>query len=317
MRRREFIGLMGAAVLSWPRVAISQQVGKVPTIGFLGTVTQSEWPVEAFDKRLRELGWIEGRTITIEYRWAEGREERITEFVAEFVRSKVDVIVTGGNAVSAAKQATSTIPIVFAVAADALGSGFVDSLARPGGNVTGLTLQSPELVGKRLNLLREVLPGRRRLAVMANVGYPAAKQELAQVEATAGALGFEVAPVEIRRTEDVAPAFETLKSQIDALYVVADALISANHSRIITSASGCRRSSHAIMPKRVRSCPMDQNSQLYSGAPLSMWTRFCAGPSPAISQSSSRLNSIPSSISPPRGRSGSKCHTTSSCWPTR
>src|SRR5215471_21696170 len=170
MRRREFITVLSGAVLSWPRVAISQQARKVPTIGFLGTVTKSVWPVEEFDKRLRELGWIEGRTITIEYRWAEGREERITEFVAEFVRSKVDVIVTGGNAVSAAKQATSTIPIVFAVAADALGSGFVDSLARAGGNLTGLTLSSPELVGKRLNLLREVLPGRRRLAVMANVG---------------------------------------------------------------------------------------------------------------------------------------------------
>ncbi len=113
MRRREFIRLIGVAVLSWPRVAIGQQAGKAPTIGFLGTVTQSAWPVEAFDKRLRELGWIEGRTITIQYRWAEGRDERITEFVAEFVRSKVDVIVTGGNAVSAAKQATSTIPIRF------------------------------------------------------------------------------------------------------------------------------------------------------------------------------------------------------------
>jgi len=236
MRRREFIKVIAGSAAAWPLGVRAQQPGKLPTIGFLGTVTQSEWPVEAFDKRLRELGWIEGRTITIEYRWAEGRDERITEFVAEFVRSKVDVIVTGGNAVSAAKQATSTIPIVFAVAADALGSGFVDSLARPGGNVTGLTLQSPELVGRRLNLLREVLPSRHRLAVLANVGYPAAKQELAQVEATAGALGFEVAPVEIRRTEDVAPAFETLKSQIDALYVVADALISANHSRIITFA---------------------------------------------------------------------------------
>ena len=235
MRRREFISVLAGSA-AWPLAARAQQPGKLPTIGFLGTVTQSEWPVEAFDKRLRELDWIEGRTITIEYRWAEGRDERITEFVAEFVRSKVDVLVTGGNAVSAAKQATSTIPIVFAVAADALGSGFVDSLARPGGNVTGLTLQSPELVGRRLNLLREVLPGRHRLAVMANVGYPAAKQELAEVEATAGALGFEVAPVEIRRTEDVAPAFEMLKSQIDALYVVADALISANHNRIITFA---------------------------------------------------------------------------------
>src|SRR5689334_5613 len=140
MRRREFIRLIGGVVLSWPCGAIGQQAGKVPTIGFLGTPAQSGWPVEAFDKRLRELGWIEGRTITIQYRWAEGRDERMTEFVAEFVRSRVDIIVTGGNAVSVAKQATSTIPIVFAVAVDPLGSGFVDSLARPGGNVTGLSL---------------------------------------------------------------------------------------------------------------------------------------------------------------------------------
>ena len=126
MKRREFITMIGGAAATWPLAAHAQQPGKLQTIGFLGTVTQPEWPVEAFDKRLRELGWIEGRTITIEYRWAEGRDERITEFVAEFVRSKVDVIVTGGNAVSAAKQATSSIPIVFAVAADALRSGFVD-----------------------------------------------------------------------------------------------------------------------------------------------------------------------------------------------
>lgn len=241
MRRREFISLLGSGAATWPLAARAQQpAGKLPTIGFLGTVAKSAWPVEVFDKRLRELGWIEGRTITIEYRWAEGREERITEFVAEFVRSKVDVIVTGGNAVSAAKQATSTIPIVFAVAGDALGSGFVDSLARPGGNVTGLTLQSPELVGKRLNLLREVLPGRRRLAVMANVGYPAAKQELAQVEAAAGALGFEVVALEITRPEDIAPAFDGIKDRADALYVAIDALLTSNGIRISTLALGAR-----------------------------------------------------------------------------
>ena len=114
------------------------------------------------------------------------------------------------------------------MAGDALGSGFVDSLARPGGNVTGLTLQSPELVGKRLNLLRKVLPGRRRLAVMANVGYPAAKQELAQVEAVAGALGFEVVALEITRPEDIAPAFDGIKDRADVLYVAIDALLTSN-----------------------------------------------------------------------------------------
>jgi putative tryptophan/tyrosine transport system substrate-binding protein len=137
MRRRDFIAGIAGSAAAWPLVARAQQSAKPPTIGFLGTVTQSAWPVEAFKQRLRELGWIEGRNITIEYRWAEGRSERIIEFAAEFVRSKVDVIVTGGNAVAAAKQATAVIPIVFAVAVDPVGSGFVDSLSRPGGSPTG------------------------------------------------------------------------------------------------------------------------------------------------------------------------------------
>jgi putative tryptophan/tyrosine transport system substrate-binding protein len=142
--------------------------------------------------------------------------------------------------VSVAKQATSTIPIVFAVAVDPLGSGFVDSLARPGANVTGLSLQSPELAGKRLNLLREVLPNRRRLAVMANVGYPAAKQDLAQVEAAASALGLEVVRSEIMRAEDITPAFDRIKDRVDALYVVDDALVNSNATRISTLALGAR-----------------------------------------------------------------------------
>src|SRR5215471_5085090 len=298
MRRREFVGLLGGAA-AWPVAARAQQPGKLPTIGFLGTVTQSEWPVEAFDKRLRELGWIEGRTITIDYRWAEGRDERITEFVAEFVRSKVDVIVTGGNAISAAKQATSTIPIVFAVAADALGSGFVDSLARPGGNVTGLTLQSPEIVGKRLNLLREVLPGRRRLAVMANVGYPAAKKELAQVEAAAGSLGFEVVALEITRPEDIAPAFDGIKGRVDVLYVAIDALVNlmVPVSTRWLWALDCRRCSvPATAPEQAFCSAMDQAIQACFGVPPSWSIRFCAGPSPATSLWRSRPNSSSSSI---------------------
>jgi putative ABC transport system substrate-binding protein len=240
MRRREFITLLGGAVAAWPLAARAQQGAKLPTIGFLGTVTQSAWPVEAFKQRMRELGWIEGRNITIEYRWAEGRSERIIEFVAEFVRSKVDVIVTGGNAVSAARHATAVIPIVFAVAVDPVGSGFIDSLSRPGGNVTGLSLQGPDLAGKRLGLLREVIPDRRRLAIMVNVGYPAAKQELAQVQAAAGALSFESVVLEIRRAEDIAPAFDRLNERAESLYVVTDALVESNWVRINTFALGAR-----------------------------------------------------------------------------
>jgi putative tryptophan/tyrosine transport system substrate-binding protein len=152
----------------------------------------------AFAERLRQLGWIEGRTIVIEYRWSEGRPERVAEVAGEFVRQKVDVIITYGGAVAAFKQATRDIPIVFAIALDPVGIGLVDSLSRPGGNVTGLSLQLTDLAGKRLELLRE-------------------------------ALG-------IRRTEDIAPAFEALK--VDALYVVDNALATANRTPIIALAVG-------------------------------------------------------------------------------
>jgi putative tryptophan/tyrosine transport system substrate-binding protein len=224
MRRREFITLLGGATV-WPLPLRAQQ--RRPVIGFLGTVAQPMWvkPVAAFEDQLREHGWIDGRTIKIIYRWAEGRPERFAEIATEFVNSNVDVIVTGGNAVSAVRQATSTIPIVFALAVDPVGSGFVNSLSRPGGNVTGLSLQGPDLAGKRLELLRELAPGRRRLAILVNVGYPAAKEELAQVQTAARALGLESAVLEIRRAEDIAPAFDGAKGRADALYVVGDALV--------------------------------------------------------------------------------------------
>src|SRR5215470_6401168 len=210
--RREFIALFGAAA-AWPLAARAQQPAKLPTIWFLGGTTPETWSrfVAAFVHRLRELGWIEGRTIAIEYRWAEGRGERFAEIAAEFVRLKVDVIVTVGGAVLAAKQATSVIPIVFAVAADPVSSGLVGSLARPGGNVTGLSLQQTDAAGKRLELLREVLPDFRRLAIMANVGYPAAVLDMNEVQVAARKLGLEVVDkLEIRKAEDVAPAFDAL-----------------------------------------------------------------------------------------------------------
>jgi putative ABC transport system substrate-binding protein len=169
--RRELLAALGGAAAAWPLAARAQQAGKLPTIGFLGQNTrlaQSQW-TEAFVQRLRELGWIEGRTVAIEYRWAEGRSERYSELAAELVRLKVDVIVTGGAPAVAAKNATSTIPIVFPVDNDPVGIGLVASLARPGGNVTGLSNQASDLDAKRIELLREVVPGLRRLAIMANV----------------------------------------------------------------------------------------------------------------------------------------------------
>jgi putative ABC transport system substrate-binding protein len=240
LQRRAFLALLAGAA-AWPLAARAQQ-RKLPTIGFLGSTTpsaMSQW-VAAFLQRLRELGWIEGRTIAIEYRWADGRGERFAEIAAEFVRLKVDVIVTAGGAVLATKQATSHIPIVFAVASDPVGSGLVASLARPGGNVTGLSLQLPDLAGKRLELLREVVPGLSRFAIMANVGYPAAVLEMSEVQAAARTLGHDVARLEVRRAADIAPAFDTLKGSVQALYVAADPLVTANRIRINTLALGAR-----------------------------------------------------------------------------
>jgi putative ABC transport system substrate-binding protein len=155
-------------------------------------------------RRLRELGWIEGRNVAIEYRWAEGREERYAEMAAELVRRKVDVIVTSGSATLAAKQTTSVIPIVFALAADPVGAGLVASLAQPGGNATGLSVQNTETASKRLELLREVLPNLRRLAIMANVGNRAAVLEMREVQAAARTLGLKIDTSEIERAEDIA-----------------------------------------------------------------------------------------------------------------
>ena len=242
MRRRDFIaGTAGSA--AWLLDARAQLPGKLPTIGFLGSATPAAWGpyVAAFTQRVRELGWIEGRTVAIEYRWAEGRSERFAEIAAEFVRLKVDVIVTQATpAVLAAKQATSVIPIVFAAVADPVGSGLVASLARPGGNITGVSIQATDLAGKRLELLREVVPGLRRLAIMVNVGAHGAVLEMGEAQAAARTIGVEVATFEIRRAEDVAPAFEALKGRTEALYIASDPLVLANRVRISTLALGAR-----------------------------------------------------------------------------
>ena len=240
--RRKFLGVLGSAAATWPFAASAQQAGKRLTVGFLGPTSASSWAswTAAFEQRLRELGWNEGSTIAIEYRWAEGRSERHREIAAELVRLKVDVIVTAGNVVIAAKQETSAIPIVFAIGADPVGAGLVASLARPGGNVTGLSVQRTDTAGKRLEILREVLPGLRRLAVLANVGFPDSVRELGEVEATARTFGFAVSKLEIRRAEDVAPAFDALKGGADALYVCSDALVNINRIRINTLALTAR-----------------------------------------------------------------------------
>lgn len=240
MRRREFIKVAAGTAIAWPLTARSQQSNKLPIIGFLGPNTPSaaaEW-VAAFVQRLRELGWTEGRTVKIEYRWVEGNASRFTEIANEFVKLNVNVVVTSGTpAVKALQQATKVIPIVFATAGDPVTSGLVASLARPGGNTTGLATLGDEVVGKRLSLLREVVPRLGRLAIMGNVTNDFTVLEIVQTRAVASALGFDVVAFEIRRAQDIADAFKVLRSRADALYVCTDAaLIHTNRIQINTLA---------------------------------------------------------------------------------
>jgi putative ABC transport system substrate-binding protein len=242
MRRREFISLLGGAA-AWPLAARAQQSGKLLTIGFLGSTMPSVegQRLAAFVQRLRELGWMEGRNVAIEVRWAEGRSERFAEIAAEFVRLKVDVIVTVATPLTlAAKQATSVIPIVFVAVSDPVGTGLVASLARPGGNITGLADQISDTAGKKLEFLREVVSDLRRLAIMANVGNPASVLEMGEAQAAARKLGLEVTTSEIRRIDDIAPALEALRQRADALYLCPDPLMGTNRTRINILAVGAR-----------------------------------------------------------------------------
>jgi ABC-type uncharacterized transport system substrate-binding protein len=235
MNRRAVILLAGGAA-AWPLAARAQQAAKLPVVGFLGANSPSAQNQfnAAFENRLRELGWMDGRTVRIEYRWAEGRASRYSEIAAEFVSRKVDVIVTAGSGAFAVKRATSVIPVVFIAAADPVSSGIVKSLARPGGNITGLSQQSSDLVGKRLELLREVVPGLSRLAILANLGNPGLKVETAEVQEAARTLGLDVATLEIHSASDIVPALQALQGHADGLYVCGDPLITSNRVRINT-----------------------------------------------------------------------------------
>jgi putative tryptophan/tyrosine transport system substrate-binding protein len=211
MRRREFVTLIVGSVAMWPVTTPAQQTGKLPIVGFLGASASGMAPwTAAFVARMRELGWVEGRTIAMEYRWSEGRPERYAEIAAEFVRLNVDVILTVGSAVPIVRQATTSIPIVFAAAIDPVGSGLVASLAKPGGNATGLSIQANELAGKRLELLREAIPQLRRLAILFNADNTQPVLEMGETQAEARRLGLEIAPLAIRRADDIEPAFQSL-----------------------------------------------------------------------------------------------------------
>jgi putative ABC transport system substrate-binding protein len=242
IKRREFITLLGGAAAAWP-LAAGAQSGRMPTIGFLGPASPSVASnlVAAFVNRLRELGWIEGQHLIIEYRWAQGRSERYAEIATEFVALKVDLIVTWASApVLAAKQATVEIPIVFAAQMDPISAGVVASLSRPGGNVTGLSLQQTDTAGKRLELLREAITSLRRLAIMGNVASPGVVLEIGEIETAARGLGVEVTTLEIRRVEDIAPAIQSVKGRVDALYIATDPLVLGNRIETNVLSKGSR-----------------------------------------------------------------------------
>ena len=243
MRRRDFLGALGGAAAAWPIAAHAQQLGKLPTIGFLGAGTPSTmggWPA-AFVQRLGELGWIEGRTVAIEYRWADGNSARAAEAAAEFAQLKVNVIVTNGTPIIlAVKRTTSEIPIVFAAAGDPVGTGLVASLARPSNNLTGLSVEATDLAGKHVELLREVRPGLRRLAILVNARSPNAVVQTRELKSAAGTLGYDVNVREIASAEDIEPAIAALKGDADALFVTNDPLTVTNRVRINALALGAQ-----------------------------------------------------------------------------
>ncbi|HEY1631398.1 MAG TPA: ABC transporter substrate-binding protein [Rhizomicrobium sp.] len=235
LRRRDILAGLSCAA-AWPLAARAQSPGR--TIAMLGAASPAAWApmVASFEERLRELGWIDGRTATLVYRWAEGDSSRYAPIAAEFVAMKADVIVTVGSAAATVMRATSTIPIVLAAAVDPVASGFVQSLSHPGGNVTGLSLQSSEIGTKRLEILREAIPGLKHLAVMANVSYPGSARESAAVQGAARKLGLTADALDIHRPEDIAPAIGAVRGSATALYICTDSLVVTNSSRINAAA---------------------------------------------------------------------------------
>jgi len=242
MRRREFLMLLGAAN-AFHSAARAQHAGRTPTIGILGTATPSTWQVwtDALERRLRELGWTEGRTVAFAYRWSDGNNDRLEQLATDLARIKPDVIVTTGTGVLALKKAAPAIPVVFAIGRDPVADGLVQSLARPGGLVTGLSSQATDLGGKRLELLREIVPSARRIAVVAEVNDLGAVLERREVEASAKKLQLETVLVEIRHPDqDLAAAFQQLKGKVDAVYCGAGAIITVNRRRIFAQAMSLR-----------------------------------------------------------------------------
>jgi putative ABC transport system substrate-binding protein len=244
LKRRDFITLLGGAAVAWPLAARAQQSRKVPRIGVLlaGTPASFSLRAGAFREGLQALGYSEGKTIAIEWRWGQDRVERLPELAAELVRLNVDAIVTGGTpAAKALKDATRTIPIIMAIIGDPVAAGLVDNLARPGGNATGFSIVAPELGEKRLQLMKEVVPGVSSVAVILNVANPQSQIELREMQVAARTLNLRLHLVQISAESSLENAFEKLsKDSTQALIVLTDAILYSQRSRIVALAAGKR-----------------------------------------------------------------------------
>jgi len=322
VKRREFITLLGSAA-AWPLAAEAQQANKVPRIGFLGMT--SPWTLaarlEAIRLGLRDFGYIEGTNISIEYRWAEGHYGRLPELAAELVRSNVDLIVTHGTpGTLAARKATATIPIVMAVIGDAVASGVVASIARPGGNITGQSFFDPELRAKRIELLKELMPRLPEVAVLLSVDNPASVPELEAIEKTAQSLNIRVRPFQLREPSEFVSAFESMEqAHMEAVETGDDLLFVSNIGAIVALAARARLIS--IGPADVARADGVMGTartslQSFATRPSS-WTGFSREPIPPIFQSKGYRNSSSFSILRPLRHLASTCRLRHCCAPTR
>ena len=244
LKRREFIALLGGAAASWPLAARAQSPRKVPRIGVLlpGTAASFALRTKALLEGLRDLGYVDGQTIAIEWRWGQDRVEGLPELAADLVGRNVDVIVTGGTpAAKALKTATGTIPIVMAIIGDPVAAGLVHSLARPGGNATGFSIVAPELSGKRLELLKEIVPEISPVAVMLNTRNPQSQFELNEMQAAARAMGLQLHPVQVSPEDTLEQAFAAMgTASVRALVILTDPIFFSQRKRIVDLATRSR-----------------------------------------------------------------------------
>ena len=303
MSKKVICVALGALLLAFGFSAEAQQPKKVPLIGFLGATSPSTISdrVEAFRQGLRELGYVEGKNIVVEYRWAEGKIERLPDLATELVRLKVDVIVSGGNsATQAAKKATNTIPIVMTQVSDPVASGFVASLARPGGNITGLSTLAPEISGKQLELLKEIVPKLSRVAVLGSSTTPGNAQARREIELAAGALKVQLQYLDVLATKDIETAFRAASNgRADAVLVLQSFVVLPQRKQIADLAVKNRLPAiyysieyvedGGLMTYSVSVTDLSRRAATYG-------TRFSKEPSLPISLSSSRQSSSSSSI---------------------